>query len=65
MILDTSFDHRRGHIDLVSYLTDFSLKYDKAESSAGLHMSLPCKAHLLFKWSGLPSKRISDIKLHS
>ena len=36
LTLDSFFDHRRGSADLLTYLTDFVMKYEEAESRAGL-----------------------------
>ncbi len=63
-VLDNFFDHRRGHTSLLEYLTGFQLVHDEAFNRAGLRINPECKTHLLFKWSGLPGKRMSDIKLH-
>ena len=64
IILDKFFDHRRGHSDMVTFLTDFRLKFDEANAKAGLEINDSGLTHLMFKWSGLPAKRIADIKLH-
>jgi hypothetical protein len=62
--LDKFFEVRRGNSTLQEFLINFREKYDDAESKAGLTISRIALTHLLFKWSGLPSRRIADIKLH-
>ena len=43
---------------------NFRERYSEAAEKAGLNISNVGLTHMLFKWSGLPSRRVSDIKLH-
>ena len=61
--LDKFFDHRRGHSDLITYCTEFSLFYEEAEEKAGLTLNDVAKAHLFLKYSGLSDRRIDDIRM--
>ena len=63
-LLDEFFDHRRGNQTLLDYLVGFDMKFEEARNRANLGMTNNCKTHLLFKWSGLHPRRVSDIKLH-
>ena len=63
-ILDKFWDTRRGSAGLQDYLLNFKQRYQEAETKAGLTVNMTGLTHLLFKWSGLPARRIADIKLH-
>eukprot|EP00959_Pyramimonas_sp_CCMP1952_P301564 6309377-Pyramimonas_sp.AAC.1 len=63
-ILDRFWDTRRGSSSLQDFLLRFKQRYDEAESKAGLQLNDTGRTHLLFKWSGLPARRVADIKLH-
>ena len=63
-ILDEFWDTRRGSGSLQDFLLRFRQRYEEAESKAGLQLNDIGRTHLLFKWSGLPHRRIADIKLH-
>eukprot|EP00974_Lingulodinium_polyedra_P029604 2852034-Lingulodinium_polyedra.AAC.1 len=63
IILDQLFDHRRGHSTLAQYITEHRLYMDEAQQHAGLMMGPVGRSHMLLKYSGLPQRRIDDIKL--
>ena len=64
VVLDRFFDLRRSQRGLMSYITDWRLFLEEAETLAGIQMNNIAKTYLFFKWSGISQRRIDDIKLH-
>ena len=48
----------------MSYITDWRLFLEEAETLAGIQINNIAKTYLFFKWSGISQRRIDDIKLH-
>eukprot|EP00959_Pyramimonas_sp_CCMP1952_P308735 6461432-Pyramimonas_sp.AAC.1 len=62
--LDRLLDTRRGNQTLQEYLLNFRERYTDANDKANLTISNVGLTHMLFTWSGLPTRCIADIKLH-
>ncbi|CAK0840390.1 unnamed protein product, partial [Prorocentrum cordatum] len=62
--LDKFLDTRRGNQTLQEFLLSFRERYTEANDKADLTISNVGLTHMLFKWCGLPVRRIADIKLH-
>ena len=62
--LDAFFDFRRERLSLQEYLNEFEVRYDDAETRAGLRMNEVARSHLLLRWSGISRDKQDDIRLH-
>lgn len=61
--LDHFFDLRRGRFSLLDYISEFQLRYDDAETLAGLNINDVGKTHLFLRHSGLPETKQDDFKM--
>ena len=61
--LNAFFEFRRGKLSLQEYASEWDLRYDEAQTRAGLDINPVAKTYLWFRNSGLPNKFIEDVKL--
>ena len=61
--LDAFFDHRRGRLTLLEYITEHDYTYDEAHHIGGLELNNIGKSHFLLKHSGLDKSKLDHILL--
>ena len=61
--LEAFFGLKRGRLSLQEYAAEWELRYEEAQTRAGLDVNDVAKTFLFFQNSGLPNKFIEDVKL--
>ena len=62
--LDGFFDFRRGPISRQEDLNEFEVRWNDAETQAGLQINNVGKNHLPLKYSGISETKPDEIRLH-
>ena len=61
--LDAFFDLRRDQNSLSFYCTEYRMLLEEATEKAGLDINNVAKTHIFLKHSGLPERKLEDIRL--